>query len=138
MCAHKMRQVIKLLVGLCGFCLALLCALYLAFTAALVAPPPDLSHAGDKTDYYFSYGSNMSPQYLGRIRGVGIQWSAAATLSDYAIRFSLPGVNFLEPSFAVLVPAVDEIAYGVVHRISDDDLSHIKDSENVAYGWQAG
>jgi hypothetical protein len=131
-----MRIIKKLLIWLSGLSLAAFFCLYLAFTLALLAPPPDPAPASDKTDYYLAYGSNMSPQYLSRIRGVSIQWSAAASLSGHAIRFTLPGPNFIEPSYAVLSPAVGETAYGVVHRVSDVDLRHIKGSENTAYAWQ--
>ncbi|MFQ5745189.1 MAG: hypothetical protein ACE5HV_16645 [Acidobacteriota bacterium] len=78
----------------------------------------------------------MSPQYLARIRGVDSQWSAAAQLSDYEVRFSLQGIPDVEPSFATITRAAGKIAYGVVHRLSPEDLHRVKQSEDDSYGWR--
>jgi len=88
-------------------------------------------------DYYFAYGSNMSTRYITNVRGVVVYESYAGYVEGYTVKFSLSGINFLEPSFAKLEIADNEIAYGVLHRIKVDDFQKIGSSESESYTWKS-
>lgn len=131
-----MTAIRKIALGTVVGVLVLPLGLHLWFVAMLSGPPPEYAVSSDHTAYYFAYGSNMSPQYLGHIRGVEVPWSAAATLEDYRVEFGLPGIGRLEPAFANLRPAPGGSAMGVVHQLSEEGIRMIAGSEGEAYGWK--
>lgn len=122
-------------------CLALAGALPGAFharVAYLANRPLEASRvqAVDQADqYYFAYGSNMSLRYLGNVRGVRPVGSWAAELAGHEVAFLGPGLNGLEPAFAYLRAREGALAYGVLHRLSREDLERIKASEGARYEW---
>jgi len=131
-----MKLIKKVPFGSLATALSAVLSLHLLFNAALEAAPPEYSPPTEHVEHYFAYGSNMSPQYLARIRGLHSQWSAAAQLEDHEVRFSLEGIPNVEPSFATVTPAPGKIAYGVLHRLSPEDVYRIKQSEGDSYQWQ--
>ncbi|MEM6484552.1 MAG: gamma-glutamylcyclotransferase family protein [Pseudomonadota bacterium] len=82
---------------------------------------------------YFAYGSNMNLRYFTRVRGITPAASQAARLDGYEVVFNLPGLPDLEPTFANLAPAKGQIAFGVLHQISQDDLQSVIASEGPSY-----
>lgn len=94
-----------------------------------------------KTVYYFAYGSNMNTRYLSEHRRVNPQQSLAASIEGYQVRFTQPGViippfSYLEPAFALLVESVGELAHGVVHKLGEQDIDRIGNTEGSHYRWQ--
>ncbi len=116
--------------------LALLGAIYVAFDIALSTEPPPFAPATEGHEFYFAYGSNMSPQYLSRIRAIEIQASEVGVLYDYRVSFNLSGIPVLEPSFANLAPKPGALAYGIVHKIDQEDISRLKNTEGSVYVWK--
>lgn len=70
-----MKLTKKLAFGSLATALSAVLSLHLLFYAALEAAPPEYSPPTEHVEQYFAYGSNMSPQYLARIRGLHSQWS---------------------------------------------------------------
>lgn len=87
------------------------------------------------THWYFAYGSNMSTRYLYNVRGVYPAESNPGAVSAHEVTLLGPGLNGLEPAFAYLVKAQGKKAYGVVHRVSAQDLDRVKESEGPNYQW---
>lgn len=126
----------QIALGIVAGLIALLVGLHLWFASMLNGPVPEFAETGDHPEYYFAYGSNMSPQYLGLIRGVEVQWAAPVTLRGYTVEFGLNGLPPLEPSFANLRPAPGETAIGVVHQLSKEGIDMIAGSEGDEYEWK--
>jgi len=83
--------------------------------------------------WYFAYGSNMSTRYLSNIRNVSVIESKQAVLYDHQVRFSLSGIQPIEPGFAALHEATDHISYGVAHQIPTTDFERVIASEGDDY-----
>lgn len=84
------------------------------------------------TDWYFAYGANMATRVLTR-RGISAIESHAACLAGHRLVFEEPGIPFLEPAFASLREAEDEVTHGVLHRLSDRDLAALDRIEGIGY-----
>jgi hypothetical protein len=84
--------------------------------------------------YYFAYGSNMSTRYLYNVRGILPAQSQPGIIENHEISFLASSVKGL-PAFAYLMKAEGKRAYGVLHRVSKQDLDRIKASEGAAYEW---
>ena len=126
----------QIALSLLGGVVAILLGLHFWFASILTGPVPEFTESGNHVEYYFAYGSNMSPQYLGLIRGVEVQWAAPATLRDYIVEFGLAGLPPLEPSFANLRPEPGETALGVVYQLSKEGIDMIAGSEGEGYEWK--
>ena len=92
-------------------------------------PVPDAA----ATVGYFAYGSNMNDRYFTRVRGIHRAESRMAALADDAVTFNLDGMPPLEPAFANLAAAPGATAYGVYHRLREDELARIIGSEGDSY-----
>ena len=86
-----------------------------------------------KALFYFGYGSNMSTQYLIKRRKIIPSDSQVACLKDYELIMNMGGPNFLEPSFANIRPSKGSTVEGVIHKISDEDLQKIVNTEGEDY-----
>ena len=86
-----------------------------------------------KTLFYFGYGSNMSTQYLIKRRKIIPLESQVACLKDYELIMNMGGPNFLEPSFANIRPSKGSTVEGVIHKINDEDLQKIVNTEGEDY-----
>lgn len=83
--------------------------------------------------FYFGYGSNMSKRILKDVRSVHPSRSQSITLKDYKIIMNMPGPNFVEPSFANIIPSKGDSVEGVLHEITDIELKRIIASEGTNY-----
>ena len=83
--------------------------------------------------YYFGYGSNMSREFLEKVRGVFPSTSIIGSLKDYQLLMNLKGPNFIEPSFANISFKKGEKVEGMLHKISDTELNQIIASEGPEY-----
>ena len=72
--------------------------------------------------YYFGYGSNMSQEYLEKVRNVYPTKSTIAYLKDYTLKINLKGPNFVEPGFANISYQIGSKVEGILHEISDLEL----------------
>jgi len=104
-------------------------ALYLHMSNA----EPVLQTENREVVYYFAYGSNMNDRYFTRVRGISRYSSAAATVAEYQVSFTIDGIAGIEPAFANLSPSPASVAYGVVHAVSPEDFAHIVESEGSSY-----
>jgi len=86
-----------------------------------------------KTLFYFGYGSNMSTHYLIKRRKIIPLESQTACLKDYELIMNMGGPNFLEPSFANIRPSKGSTVEGVIHKINDEDLQKIVNTEGEDY-----
>ena len=122
--------ILRWVVGLIfGLPIAIVLGLNLSFQLPGKAPVPDPA----ATVGYFAYGSNMNDRYFTRVRGIDRAQSRMAALADYAVTFDLDGMPPLEPAFANLTAAPGAMAYGVYHRLREDEFARIIDSEGDAY-----
>ena len=83
--------------------------------------------------YYFGYGSNMSQEYLEKVRNVYPTKSTIAYLKDYTLKINLKGPNFVEPGFANISYQSGSKVEGILHEISDLELKKIIASEGPEY-----
>jgi gamma-glutamylcyclotransferase (GGCT)/AIG2-like uncharacterized protein YtfP len=76
--------------------------------------------------YYFAYGSNMDSSRMARMcRSARV--SGIGTLLDYRFIINQGG-------FATVVPAAGTRVYGVLWALSEGDLLHLDEYEDVASG----
>jgi len=75
----------------------------------------------------------MSTQYLIKRRKIIPLKSQAALLQDYELIMNMGGPNFLEPSFANIRPYKGSAVEGVIHKIDEQDLQKIVNTEGEDY-----
>lgn len=90
---------------------------------------------------YFAYGSNLYAPTMTDMRNIQCVESTAAILDGYKLRFNIPGIPAVEPSWAC-VEAVknknngDEVVHGVMYTLKPQDFARISMSEGVPFGYQ--
>lgn len=82
---------------------------------------------------YFAYGSNMFDNVIVRNRNIQYSDARPATLAGYALRFTCPGVNKYEPSFANIEPEQEQSVEGVLYQLSDEQFKKLFKSEGGMY-----
>jgi hypothetical protein len=82
---------------------------------------------------YFAFGANMASEVLVARRGLRPVWSAAAALPGHRLVFDLPGLPFVEPSFASVAPDPEARVHGVVWALSPSDLRRLDGFESGRY-----
>ena len=82
--------------------------------------------------WYFAYGANMSRAVLAR-RGVTPLSSEAGVLRGYRHRFSHEGLLPVEPAFANIEVAPDDVTHGVLHLLDPAGLAHLDRIEGAEY-----
>ncbi|MCV2885732.1 gamma-glutamylcyclotransferase [Aestuariibacter sp. AA17] len=82
---------------------------------------------------YFAYGANMASRVMTKRRGIAPIWSSQAHIMDWELSFTHPGINFLEPRFANITPQHGSVVFGVIYRISVDELYTLAKSESSKY-----
>ncbi len=87
----------------------------------------------EKSIYYFGYGSNMSLAYIQNRRGVYPTKSLPGRLNGYRLIMNMQGPIFIEPSFANITPDNSGLVEGVVHLISETELTKIINTEGEDY-----
>ena len=75
----------------------------------------------------------MSTQYLIKRRKIIPFKSQVALLKDYKLIMNMGGPNFLEPSFANIKPSKGSTVEGVIHKIDEQDLQKIVNTEGEDY-----
>ena len=75
----------------------------------------------------------MSTQYLIKRRKIIPVSSSAGLLKDYQLIMNMGGPNFLEPSFANIRPYKGSAVEGVIHKIDEQDLQKIVNTEGEDY-----
>ncbi|PCJ19733.1 MAG: hypothetical protein COB04_05340 [Gammaproteobacteria bacterium] len=111
-------------------------ALHLRVVDLLHRPLPAPAQVGSADQFYFAYGSNMPTRYLYNVRGVLPAESNPGFINDYEVSFLSSGLRVLEPAFSFLYRSEGKKAYGVLHRVSSEDLVKIKASEGALYQWR--
>lgn len=82
---------------------------------------------------YFAYGSNMFDNVIVRNRNIQYHKARPATLAGYALRFTCPGVNKYEPSFANIEPEQGQNVEGVLYQLSNEQFEKMFKSEGGMY-----
>jgi Gamma-glutamyl cyclotransferase, AIG2-like len=105
---------------------------------------------------YFAYGSNCYPNTMKLLRRIDCLDSCAAILPGYKLRFNIPGIPAVEPSWACVEPVVatsnngnndrnnnndsdmDCWVHGVLYTLTLQDFARVSMSEGVplAYQWK--
>ena len=101
---------------------------------ALVLLLPTLTQA--LTIPYFAYGSNVYPNTMTALRGIECVDSTAAVLSGYKLRFNLPGIPGVEPSWACVEENDQANVHGVLYKLTPQDFARVSLSEGVPLGYQ--
>lgn len=58
-----------------------------------------------KTYNYFAFGSNMAISTMTKLRNINPISSMAAILPNHTLRFNIPGIPYIEPSYASVEPS---------------------------------
>lgn len=132
---------------------------YLAILLTLLASNPRSVRALSSTSpkpkryNYFAYGSNMCSETMMALRNLNPLASTAALLPDHELRFNVPGMRFIEPSWASVEPVsagtegrstlgTDDIGqegtktrspvvHGVLFSLTDEDFASVCQTEGV-------
>jgi hypothetical protein len=81
---------------------------------------------------YFAFGANMSSVVLRR-RGIVVLSREPARLRGHRLVFDLPGIPWVEPAFASIVPDPEHDVYGVLYRLTPDQLDRVGNYEGSGY-----
>jgi hypothetical protein len=84
--------------------------------------------------HYFAFGANMSSAVLRR-RGIEVLSREPARLRGYRLVFDLAGFRWLEPAFASIVRHPAHDVYGVLYRLTPDQLERVDSYEGRAYSF---
>jgi hypothetical protein len=82
--------------------------------------------------HYFSFGANMSSVVLRRRRIVFLS-REPARLRGHRLVFDLAGIPWVEPAFASIVPDPEHDVYGVLYRLTPDQLQRVNSYEGPGY-----
>ncbi|MCC6645049.1 MAG: gamma-glutamylcyclotransferase [Polyangiaceae bacterium] len=80
---------------------------------------------------YFAFGANLSPSTLRR-RRVRTRGARPARLPGHELVFAVRGVPLLEPAFATVRPADDEV-WGVLYDLDEAELARLRSYEGLSY-----
>jgi Gamma-glutamyl cyclotransferase, AIG2-like len=85
---------------------------------------------------YFSYGSNCYVGTMTSLRRIQFVNSTAAVLPGYKLRFNIPGIPALEPSWACVEKCTEDNVHGVLYTLTPQDFARLSFSEGVPFGYQ--
>ena len=88
---------------------------------------------------YFAFGSNMASSVLQGRRGLRpVLPPVGGIVRGHELRFTVPGVPFVEPSFASLErsPRADAVCHGVLYSLTVADWLRLCASEGVPTGYR--
>ena len=97
-----------------------------------------------KTFNYFAYGSNMLSSTMIDLRQLQPISSTAAVLPGYRLRFNVPGLPGIEPSWASVEPVPYdercdeqpvELVHGVMHTLTAQDFATVCRTEGVPFSY---
>ena len=141
--AHDMGSLIQNFVLLLGLTLNLNTMLSLSFFACSVSAL-NLRMNGSKgirpstkSYNYFAYGSNVCKSTMENLRGIQPLASCPAILPGHELRFNIPGIPLLEPSWASVEPCdeVEKVVHGVLYKLTEEDFTTVCRSEGVPIGY---
>lgn len=101
-----------------------------------------LSMAHALTIPYFAYGSNVYPSTMTALRRIECIDSTAAILPGYKLRFNIPGMPAVEPSWACVSKDTNSettsttTVHGVLYALTPQDFARVSISEGVPIGYQ--
>jgi Gamma-glutamyl cyclotransferase, AIG2-like len=85
---------------------------------------------------YFAYGSNCYVETMTSLRRIRLVNSTAAVLPGYKLRFNIPGIPAVEPSWACVEKCSKDNVHGVLYTLTPQDFARISFSEGVPFGYQ--
>ena len=89
---------------------------------------------------YFAYGSNVYAPTMTDMRNIQCVSMTAAILDGYKLRFNIPGIPAVEPSWACVEASKNnnknEVVHGVMYTLTPEDFARISMSEGVPFGYQ--
>jgi len=90
-----------------------------------------------RTYNYFAYGSNVCTSTMTNLRGIKPLGSSAAILPEHELRFNIPGIPLVEPSWASVEPIADKskVVHGVLYKLTEADFTAVCKSEGVPLGY---
>ena len=117
-----------------------------------VAPSESLSLT-TTTYNYFAYGSNMALSTMTDLRNIQPLSYSPAILPNHELVFNLPGIPFVEPSWASVEPTSTSTSistsksksndyentnfvHGVLYQLSEQDFQQICQTEGVPFAYR--
>eukprot|EP01041_Mallomonas_annulata_P003331 gene3331-6592_t len=92
--------------------------------------------SGQKINY-FAYGSNMKSSVLEEKRKIKVQeWVGPSVLHHHKLVFNVPGLPFIEPSFASIEPFQNHEVHGLLVSIDFQSFMRLSASEGVPLSYQ--
>jgi len=85
--------------------------------------------SSDADVYYFAYGSNINPKTFDGVRAMRPTSSTPCVLRDFDLVFNVPGVPYVEPSFASVVARDGGCCHGVAHGITREEWEYLVTTE---------
>lgn len=82
--------------------------------------------------HYFAFGANMSAAVLRR-RRIEVLSREPARLRGYRLVFDLAGFPWVEPAFASIERSPEHDVYGVLYRVTPEQMDRIDSYEGRAY-----
>ena len=88
--------------------------------------PPGAAEADDEAGlWYFAFGANMDTAIFVDRRGMSPASMEPAELPGYRLVFDQAGIPLIEPAFANIQAAPDDVVHGVLYRLTHDELAQL-------------
>ena len=113
-------------------------------SVSALSSSPSSSPTPAKRYNYFAFGSNMCSDTMTALRNLNPLASTAAVLPDHELRFNVPGMRFIEPSWASVEPhtlGTDDVVerarlqspviHGVLYSLTEEDFASVCQTEGV-------
>ena len=100
---------------------------------------------------YFAFGSNMCSATMTDLRNLRPVAATAAVLPDHELRFNVPGMPLVEPSWASVEPVVPverrrkrstesaseskDVVHGVLYSLTEEDFEAVCRTEGVPFAY---
>lgn len=87
---------------------------------------------------YFAYGSNVYTNTMTAMRRIDFVDATAAILPGYKLRFNIPGMPVVEPSWACVEQggSGESCVHGVLYELTPQDFAKVSMGEGVPFGYQ--
>lgn len=85
--------------------------------------------------FYFAYGSNMCSETMKSLRKLNPISSKPAVLDNYQLKFDIPGMPLIEPSWASVEECKESKVHGVLYELTPDEFASVCRTEGVPFSY---
>lgn len=116
-------------------------ALLLQLLSSVTPLTTTTQEARRRTFHYFAYGSNMALTTMTALRDLDPLACTPAVLPGHRLLFDVPGLPWVEPSWASVEPTTteeeeEEVVHGVLYTLTEEDFVSVCRTEGVPLSYR--